>query len=128
MLTKSTKSTGYLYKNVKNPKEEQEQKALAQYLRLNRIPFYHIPNGGYRTKTEAIRLKAQGVQSGVPDICIVVANKGYHGLYIELKRIRGGITSDNQQAWIKLLTQQGYLAVVALGANEAISVVERYLH
>lgn len=30
--------------------------------------MHHIPNGGSRNKIEAVRLKAQGVKRGVPDI------------------------------------------------------------
>src|SRR5271166_6214155 len=44
-----------------------------------------VPNGGYRTKIEAIRLRAEGVRAGIPDIYCDFAAKGYHGLRIEFK-------------------------------------------
>lgn len=45
--------------------------------------MYHVPNEGKRSNGGI--LKAAGLKSGVPDICLPVANNGFHGLYIELK-------------------------------------------
>ena len=45
--------------------------------------MYHAPNEGKRSNGGI--LKAAGLKSGVPDICLPVANNGFHGLYIELK-------------------------------------------
>ena len=88
---------------------------------------YHIPNGGSRNRIEAHNLKLQGVKAGVPDICLPVPCGDYHGLYIELKRTKGGIVSDAQKEWIEMLNGRGYLAVVAKGATEAIKVITEYL-
>lgn len=88
--------------------------------------MYHIPNGGYRNKAEAARLKMEGVKAGVPDICLPVARGGYHGLYIEMK-IKGNTTSDNQKRWIRLLKEQDYFVTVCYGQEEAISVLVKYL-
>ena len=51
--------------------------------------LHHIPNGGKRDSIEAKHLKIQGVKSGVPDLCLPVARKNYHALYIELKTETG---------------------------------------
>ena len=78
------------------PTEADEQIALFEWaaLQSGRFPeltlLHHVPNGGSRNKIEAARLRAQGVKSGVPDLCLPVARGGNHGLYIELKRQRGG--------------------------------------
>ena len=88
------------------PTEAQEQMTLfswaamqsGKYPELNLL--YHVPNGGSRHKAEAGRLRAEGVKAGVPDLCLPVARGQYHGLYIELKRQRGGRTSDiNRSGW-----------------------------
>lgn len=83
------------------PTEAQEQMTLfswaamqsGKYPELNLL--YHVPNGGSRHKAEAGRLRAEGVKAGVPDLCLPVARGQYHGLYIELKRQRGGRTSGS---------------------------------
>lgn len=109
------------------PHEHQEQIRLAYWLKKNQILFFHIPNGGYRDIREASKFKAMGVQAGIPDLCIPYARKGHHGLWIELKRVSGGVLSDSQRFWMAELTKNGYLCVVAKGAEMAIECVKNYL-
>jgi hypothetical protein len=52
----------------------------------------------------------------------------YHGLYIEMKRSKGGTVSPEQKVWISLLKQQGYEAIVCRGADEAKQAIESYLY
>ena len=110
------------------PKERQEQVMLVQYLRARKIPHYAVPNGGSRNVREARNMKAEGVSAGVPDICIPVPNNKYHGLHIEMKRKSGGRVSEHQKNWIETLNNNGYLAVVCMGFEEAREVVEEYLN
>ena len=89
--------------------------------------MYHVPNGGSRDVREARRMKGQGVKAGVPDICLPAARGGYHGLYIELKRPRGGRVSEAQGEWIEALRREGYRAEVCAGFDQARAVIEEYL-
>ena len=115
------------------PTEAQEQMTLfswaamqsGKYPELNLL--YHVPNGGSRHKAEAGRLRAEGVKAGVPDLCLPVARGQYHGLYIELKRQRGGRISEEQVRWINGLLKQGYAAAICKGWQEAASVIIDYL-
>lgn len=113
--------------------ESQEQQLLFEWAALSagRWPelalMYHIPNGGSRSKSEAGRFRAEGVKAGVPDICLPAARGGYHGLYIELKRVKGGRVSPAQQGWIAALRDQGYCACVCKGWDDAAYVVKKYL-
>ena len=116
------------------PSEAQEQTYLFQWatamavLRWPELNLLHaIPNGGSRNKIEAARLKGQGVKAGIPDVFLPVARKGFHGLYIELKRLVGGRTSPEQEKMIGDLNKQGYLAVVCKGWNAAADVIEKYM-
>lgn len=115
------------------PKEGEEQEALFQWAayQLGTMPelelMHHIPNGGSRNKIEAAHLKAQGVKSGVPDISLPVARKGFHGLYIELKRKKSGVVSESQSKWLGALMEQGYMTAVCYGAEQAINVIKEYL-
>lgn len=114
------------------PLENMEQTWLFQWTAMQEkkypelVLMHHIPNGGYRSKTTAKKLKAEGVKPGVPDICLPVSRHGYHGLYIELKRI-GGKTSQEQYKWISMLETQGYKAIVKEGWVEAAKELIDYL-
>ena len=106
--------------------EHDEQCAVVQYCDLKSIPCFHIPNGGLRRKSEAARLKAEGVRAGVPDLCIPVARGRYHSLYIEMKDARGKPTAE-QVAWINRLRAEGMCAYVCVGADNAIELIDRYM-
>ena len=115
------------------PTEEQEQAAVFEWIVLMRNQFpeldlcFHIANGGLRSKPEAVRFKKIGVKPGVPDLFLPVARGGWHGLFIEMKRQKGGRLSDEQKAWIDALTAEHYLAVRADGAEQACEILYKYL-
>ena len=65
--------------------------------------WFAVPNGGSRDVREAAKLKAMGVKSGIPDLCIV-----YRGrvIFIELKTPKGR-TAPTQEAVMSALTMAG---------------------
>lgn len=114
---------------TKNLTEDQIQMQLVAWARLhNTIGPYliHIPNGGYRNPREGAKFKRMGVLRGVSDIFLAKPQNGLHGLWIELKRPGGKLTSD-QYNWIKLMLAQGYEAKVCYGFDEAKDVILEYL-
>ena len=115
------------------PTEEQEQAAVFAWAQTmaGRFPelllLFHIPNGGLRSITEAVRFKKAGVKPGVPDLFLPVARGRSHGLFVEMKRRKGGRVSKEQEAWIDAVGQQGYMCVVAHGAEAACCYIQEYL-
>lgn len=113
--------------------EAQEQRALFQWIAYNAGKWpelrlcFHVPNGGSRNPLEAHNLKLQGVRPGVPDIMLPVPRGGFHGLFIELKRCKGGRVSEDQQIWIDRLNRLGYRAVICRGWDAARAEIELYL-
>ena len=113
------------------PPESEEQKALFDW--WQRTPYarhfvmYHIPNGGRRNKITGARLKAEGVVAGVPDVFLASPRQGFHGLYIEMKRQRGGTVQATQKELITALRPAGYRVEVCKGWWEAREVIENYL-
>ena len=104
--------------------EHKEQVALVQWLRIKKIPHNATPNGGYRNISTAVKLKAEGVVAGFPDITIFLPN---FVLYIEMKR-KGGTIQANQKEWISYLNSLSYAhAIVCYGAKEAIEKIEELL-
>lgn len=88
--------------------------------------LYAVPNGSARHKAVAGKLRAEGVRSGVPDLCLPVARGGCHGLYIELKTATGRVQAS-QRDWMARLEAQGYRAVVCRGWREAWAELTDYL-
>lgn len=105
--------------------EAQEQIAVVDYCDIKNIPIYAIPNGGKRNPIEAAHLKAQGVKAGVPDLCIPMARRGFHGLYIEMKVGRNKPTKK-QIEWGLRLRAEDYDVRVCYSADEAIRVIKEY--
>lgn len=112
---------------IKPAAETKEQIIAAIWLDKENIPYYHVPNGGRRDAREGAKFKRMGVKAGVPDICIPIARKGYHGLYIELKRTQGGSLSESQRNWRDILIREGYAWYEAKGADHLKQIVKDYL-
>lgn len=117
----------------RTPLEAQEQITLFQWADMAAAAhpelrmMYHCPNGGFRDAREAHNLRRQGVKAGVPDVCLPVPRGGYHGLYIELKRKKGGRLSEEQRVWLDRLNRLGYRAVCCNGCEAAIAEIKAYL-
>lgn len=114
-------------------REGQEQAALLEEIQL-RYPdvyelIYHVPNGGHRVKAVAAKLKGQGVKAGVPDLVLPMARGGYFGLYIEFKAKPpfDAPVSASQDAFLQLLTNENYLAIVCRGNIDAVEAIRAYL-
>jgi len=130
---------------INPPSETVEQQKFVQWLRVKKILHFAPMNensGSFTNRAVAIRVEAKaksmGKSNGIPDLFIPVANKYYHGLFIELKKqiktLKSGKrsislpkTSPDQEKWIEELKEQGYHAMVCYGSSEAMDVVEDYM-
>ena len=63
----------------------------------------------------------------MPDIFLPVPRKGFHGLYMELNRQKGGVVSESQSKWLGALMERGYMTSVCYGVDQAIKVIKEYL-
>lgn len=127
---------------AKSGLESGEQKAIFVWAALNvgRYPqlkwLHAIPNANSHKQV------AEGVRSGVSDICLpfpktyyetdMMGLSWYHGLYIELKtekrrNQKNGGCSDEQIAFIEYANEVGYCAKVCYGWQEAVKAIEEYL-
>lgn len=115
------------------PTEDEEQATLFKWAdtfkaRLPELALLHaIPNGGKRPISVAVRMKRTGTKAGVPDMFLPVARHGCHGLYIELKRSKGGRISAEQTVWMRELAKQGYRCAVCHGWMQARDEIIDYL-
>jgi hypothetical protein len=102
------------------PSEHVEQREFVQWWRKNRKErIYAIPNGGKRGIVTATKLKAEGVEAGVPDLHVPELR-----LWIEMKRQKGGVVSKEQKDWKEYLEGIGDRVIVARGMGDAVRQLE----
>jgi hypothetical protein len=96
--------------------EFEEQAALVHWFRKTYpdVWIYANRNGGTRTPREKIDQIREGVLAGVADLFA----PGFM-LYIEMKRTKGGVTSDAQIAFKDHVESFGYIWILAEGFDDA---------
>jgi hypothetical protein len=121
------------------PTEHAEQSLLVKWaaLQLERHPelayLVAVPNffgnvGNVHARMgAAMRAKAEGRKKGYPDLILDVARGGFHGLRIEMKKVKGGSVDPEQRAWHEWLRSQGYRVEVCKGWEAARDVLLDYL-
>lgn len=100
--------------------------ALNQAAYPDALKAHAIPNGGERNPIVAARMKAEGVRPGVFDIFLPVARRGYHGLFIEMKK-PGGKLSDAQEKKQAEYVADGYAAFMCDHWQHAVELIAWYL-
>ena len=114
----------------KRPDNEEmhEQIKLIDYLRLQypRVLFTIAPSGMKLPISVAVKMKRMGYRAGTPDVLILTPSKYFGGLFIEMKRCKGGVVSEEQQEFIDHLRANGYCAEICHGFDEAKLVVDNY--
>lgn len=108
------------------PSEYDEQVLVCRYLDFLGLDYCHIANEGLRSERTGARLKKIGLKRGFPDLAIFKACGKYHGLFIEMKSLRGTATKE-QREWIVKLNTDGYYAKICRGFDEARKVIDSYI-
>jgi len=112
--------------------EHSEQVAVIQWKNMLQNRYielgllFAVPNGGLRNRMVAIKLKAEGVQPGVPDLILPVPKKGRTGLAIEMK-VKPNKETIEQKWWLSSLENYGWVVAVCYSADEAIRIICKYL-
>jgi len=103
------------------PTEHEEQREVVKWFRqtFTGVRIFAIPNGGARSITTATRLKVEGVSAGVPDLYVPAWK-----LWIEMKRVEGGVVDKSQKDWHDYLKSIGDRVIVCRGADEAKRMIE----
>ena len=122
------------------PTERQEQDAVLAWARLMvstgqepRLSLLRCGFEGLRLSMGVrMQMKRQSISIGWPDLFLSVPSfihepHDYYGLYIELKRLKGGIVSVDQRAMHDELEAQSYCVHVCRGADHTIQTIKDYL-
>ena len=98
------------------PSEHLEQVRLVAWFRRSYpgVRIFAVPNGGARSGLQGAKLKAEGVQAGVPDL---FAPEWL--LWVEMKRESGGVVSPVQRDWIAYLEGIGHRCIIGHGFEDA---------
>jgi hypothetical protein len=113
--------------------EHAEQAALIAWAdgHAGRLPalglLLAIPNGARTSMSVARRLKAEGLRKGCPDLFLAQPARGFCGLWLEMKRTRGGRVAPEQRQWHTALLAAGYDVRVCRGWVEAATAILIYL-
>lgn len=104
-----------------NRSEHLEQVRLVSWFRRSYpdVRIFAVPNGGARSGPQGAKLKAEGVQAGVPDLHIPAWS-----LWVEMKRAKGGTVSPEQRDWIDYLEGIGHRCIVGRGFDDAKAKIE----
>ena len=108
----------------KRAQEEMKlHKQVAQFLRWA-VPadcvWYHVPNGGKRSKKVGGEMAAMGLKAGIPDLAFVYQGRA---LFIELKAPAGRVSADQRQMFAKL-ERAGTHVEVCTTPEEVVAVLE----
>ena len=117
-------------KKPPQPLESVEQRLFVARVRLDPrcrdLLWTATANGGLRAKRTAGRMKAEGVNAGVPDLLFFDHHGGYTGLAIEMKRKPNKPTVE-QAEWLDRLMYRQWRGAVCYSAEEAWAVLMNYL-
>lgn len=107
------------------PTEQAEQALFVQWLDMHNLYYWHTPNSTYtKSWKQKSRNKIMGVQSGIPDLFVIVNNKL---VGVEMKRTKGGVVSSNQKVWLERLNNANVPTKVCKGAQEAIKYIKEFM-
>jgi hypothetical protein len=86
--------------------------------------WFHVPNGGARSKAAAGRLKAHGVKPGVFDIIICRGREP--DIWIELKA-HGAYPTKEQREWMAWRESHGLPTHVARSVGAVVTILKDYM-
>ncbi len=103
--------------------ETSEQITVVRALRKAGYLVWHTPNGGRRSRGEAVRLRQAGTLAGVPDLIIAdrpPAHPDCTATALEMKTVKGRLRVEQRRV-LDQLTRRGWLCLVGYGAQDAIT-------
>ena len=119
-------------KKRRSEREHRLQAACVRWFSLS-YPKLHgrlfaVPNGGRRDAATGSRLKDEGVVSGVSDLILLMSNRRYSALLIEMKTSEGR-QSVSQHWWQSVVCENGeYKYVVCRSLEDFMREVKDYIN
>jgi hypothetical protein len=75
-------------------------------------------------------IKREGYQKGTADLLFCVSRRGFHGLFLEMKKTdeRWSAVSPDQRIFLRKARKQGYFGSVAFGDRNAKKIIDWYMN
>lgn len=98
------------------PLEHEEQKNFVKWFRMQypKVRIFAVPNAAARDHNAASYMRAEGLSAGCPDLWIPE-----WCMTVEMKRLKGSVTSEEQISWRDYLLSIGWQAHICNGFEEA---------
>jgi hypothetical protein len=99
---------------------------LVAHIRRRQVPglvWWHCPNGAHMGIRQGALMKALGLRPGVSDLCFLRNGQFYA---LELKQLKGGRESAEQEQFLTDVIRQGGIAAIAHGLDEALAILEKW--
>ncbi len=110
--------------------EHSDQVLLVMHLRTfyPEVLVAAVPNGAVTGGLQRVRLVAEGLLPGFPDLCVLEPRGGFHGLFVEMKSLKAtAVVSEAQRRVHRILMTKGYQVLVCYGYASAKAEVIKYL-
>lgn len=103
--------------------EDKVQAKLLAELTFALLPdvyVYAIPNGGFRLKSEAVRMKSTGTKSGIADLVFIAPKWRTYWLEMKQSETRGSRPSDEQLGFAARCKRNDHPYAIAYSVDEAM--------
>jgi len=110
--------------------ESNQQEIVVKYLRLAYPDALYCASAGgmWTSDSQRIKMARTGYVKGFPDLFIYEPRGEFHGLAIEMKKVKGSKIEPEQVQWQEQLRNRGYCSYICKGNEEAIKVIDEYFN
>jgi hypothetical protein len=110
--------------------EANQQEIVVKYLRLAYPDALYCASAGgmWTSDSQRIKMARTGYVKGFPDLFIYEPRGEYHGLAIEMKKVKGSKIEPEQVQWQEQLRNRGYCSYICKGKDEAIKIIDEYFN
>ena len=117
-------------RKVSPESESNQQEIVIKYLRLAYPDALYCASAGgmWTSDSQRIKMARTGYVKGFPDLFIYEPRREFHGLAIEMKKVKGSKIEPEQVQWQEQLRNRGYASYICKGKDEAIKVIDEYFN
>jgi hypothetical protein len=110
--------------------ESNQQEIVIKYLRLAYPDALYCASAGgmWTSDSQRIKMARTGYVKGFPDLFIYEPRGEFHGLAIEMKKVKGSKIEPEQVQWQEQLRNRGYCSYICKGSEEAIKQIDEYFN